>query len=179
MYERGSNAGYTLFELLVTLLLVGLLLSLAVPSFGNILANGRLRAEVNALFHAIHLARKESIVRREVVSICPTVNGTECSARSGWSAGWMTFVNDDRDWPAVRDPGEAVLRIHKVDPASLISANRRSFSLRSTELRASNGTLVFCDRTGRGKPRALVISYTGRPRVAYQNSRGQAYTCAT
>ncbi len=178
MHKRGSRAGYTLFELLVTVVLVGLLLTLAIPSFGNILANNRLRGEVNALFHAVHLARKESVIRRQVVSICPTVNGSECGVRSGWSAGWMTFVNNDRDWPAVRDPGEPILRIHRTDPASRITANRSSFSLRSTELRATNGTLVFCDRTGRGKPRALVISYTGRPRVAYQNSRGQDYSCS-
>jgi len=175
MHKRRSGAGYTLFELLVTVVLVGLLLTLAIPSFGNILANNRLRGEVGALFHAIHLARKESIIRRQVVSICPS---TECGPRSGWSAGWMTFINNDRDWPAVRDPDEPVLRIHRIDPSSRVTANRSSFSLRSTELRATNGTLVFCDRAGRGKPRALVISYTGRPRVAYQNSRGRDYSCA-
>jgi type IV fimbrial biogenesis protein FimT len=164
---------------MVTVVLVALLLSLAVPTFGNILANSRMRVEINALLHAVHLARKESITRRRVVSVCPTQNGAACAPGSGWSMGWMIFVNNDRDWPAVRDSDEPVLRVHTVDPANRVTANRASFSLRSTELRATNGTLVFCDRAGRGTPRALIISFTGRPRVAYRNSRGKAYSCAS
>jgi type IV fimbrial biogenesis protein FimT len=175
--QRPVN-GYSLYELIMTLGLAGLILTIGLPSFGNIVANQRLRTEVDALFHAIHLARKESIVRRRVVSICPTRDGQACVDTTDWSAGWMTFVNIDRDWPANRDTNEPVLHRYEVNPTSQIMANRRSFSLRSTELRATNGTLIFCDRAGRAKPRALVVSYTGRPRVAYKDSRGRPYKCA-
>jgi len=178
MGKQPTTGGYSLFELVMTLGLVGLILTLGLPSFGSIAANNRLSTEVNAIFHAIHLARKESIVRRRVVSICPTLDGQTCEPGMDWSAGWMTFVNIDRDWPAVRDTNEPVLRWIQVDPANRILANRRSFSLRSTDLRATNGTLIFCDRSGRATPRALVVSYTGRPRVAYKDSRGRPYKCA-
>ncbi len=178
MTMRRFANGYSLYELIMTLGLIGLILTLGLPSFGNIVANQRLRTEVDAVFHAIHLARKESIVRRRVVSICPTVDRQVCTAGTDWSVGWMTFVNIDRDWPATRDPDEPILHQFDVDPATRILANRRSFSLRSTDLRATNGTLIFCDRAGRAKPRALVVSYTGRPRVAYKDSRGKDYKCA-
>jgi type IV fimbrial biogenesis protein FimT len=177
MRKRPFANGYSLYELIMTLGLAGLILTLGLPSFSNIVANQRLRTEVDAVFHAIHLARQESIVRRRVVSICPTLDGQLCTSDLDWSVGWMTFVNIDRDWPAIRDPDEPVLRTFKVNPASRILANRRSFSLRSTDLRATNGTLVFCDRAGRAKPRALVVSYTGRPRVAYKDRRGRDYQC--
>jgi len=178
MEKRTYGHGYSLYELVMTLGLAGLIVTIGLPSFGNIAANNRLGTEVNALFHAIHLARKDSVVRRRVVSICPTVDGQTCEASLDWSTGWMTFVNIDRDWPAVRDADEPILRRTEVDPASRISANRRSFSLRSTDLRATNGTLIFCDRSGRATPRALVVSYTGRPRVAYKDRRGNPYQCA-
>jgi type IV fimbrial biogenesis protein FimT len=177
MRKQRFNGGFSLFELLMTLALVTVILTLGIPAFGDIVANQRLRVEVDAIFHAIHLARKESIVRRRVVSICPTVDGQSCESGVEWSPGWMTFVNIDRDWPAVRDANEPVLRWFKVNPANRIVANRRSFSLRSTDLRATNGTLIFCDRAGRATPRALVVSYTGRPRVAYKDSRGRPYKC--
>ena len=89
----------------------------------------------------------------------------------------MMFVNIDRDLPAVRDDDEPVIKWSTVHPENRVIANRRSFSLRSTHLRATNGTFIFCDRAGRAKPRALVVSYTGRPRVAYENTRGQPYAC--
>lgn len=178
MKKQAHSRGYSLYELIMTLGLVGLIVTVGLPSFGNMAANNRVNIEVNALFHAIHLARKDSVVRRRVVSICPSVDGQACDPALDWSAGWMTFVNLDRDWPAVRDANEPVLRWNQVDPTNRITANRPSFSLRSTDLRATNGTLIVCDRAGRAKPRALVISYTGRPRVAYKNSRGKAYECA-
>ena len=177
MRGRQPGPGYSLLELLMTLGLFALVLTLGIPSFGAIVANHRLRVEVDQFFHAIHLARKASVVRRRVVTICPTANGRDCGGAADWSTGWMMFVNLDRDWPARREADEPILRWLKVQPQNRVVANRLSFSLRSVDLRATNGTLVFCDRAGRARPRALVISYTGRPRVAYTDRRGQPYAC--
>ena len=87
------------------------------------------------------------------------------------------FSNSSRSNADIRADDEPILRRHKAHPEHQITANRRAFSLRSTDLRATNGTILFCDKTGRAKPRALIISYTGRPRVAYANRKGQAYVC--
>lgn len=177
MQNRSTSQGFTLFELIVTIGLATLVLTLGLPSFGGLVANHRLRVEVNALFHAVHLARKESIVRRRVVTLCPTRDGFACERDMDWSAGWIMFVNKDRNGDGQRDPDEPILQQFNVDPASRIVANRMSFSLRSTELRATNGTFIFCDRAQRAAPRALVISYTGRPRVSRTDRRGRAYKC--
>jgi type IV fimbrial biogenesis protein FimT len=177
MTGHSNSPGYSLYELLVTLGLFALMLTLGIPSMGSIVANHRLRTEVDALFHAIHHARKESVVRRRVMTICPTRDGLSCGTRADWSAGWMLFVNVDRDSPAVRDENEPLVKYYAVQPQNRVVANRSSFSLRSTELRATNGTLVFCDRAGRARSRALVVSYTGRPRVAYEDTRGRPYRC--
>jgi type IV fimbrial biogenesis protein FimT len=171
-------AGFTLYELLMTLTLVAIVVTLGVPSFGSLVAGSRLRAETNALFESVHLARKESIVRRRAVTLCPSLDGASCDPGNQWSAGWIRFVNTDRDDPPVRDPGEPVLYQHAVEPGTLIEANRRGFTLRSTELRATNGTLIVCDLAGRAEARAVVVSYTGRPRVARRDARGQPYACA-
>jgi type IV fimbrial biogenesis protein FimT len=174
---RKLSRGLTLFELLVTLLLVATLAGVAVPSFARASANARIRTELNALFHAIHLARKESIMRRSVVSICPSKDGAACEASLDWSEGWIMFSNLDRDEPPRIDPDEPILQIYKSGPNVRISANRRGFTLRATEKRATNGTIVVCDGKNRVKPRALVVSYTGRPRVALTARNGQAYAC--
>jgi type IV fimbrial biogenesis protein FimT len=177
MQRSGSCRGYSLFELIMTMTLAALVLTLGIPSFSSIVANHRLKVETDALFHAIHLARKSSIVRRRVVTICPSPDGERCEQEFDWSRGWMMFVNTDRDRPASRDDGEAMLRFHRVGPETRIMSNRESFSLRSTDLRATNGTIIICDAGGRGTARALVISYTGRPRVAREDSRGRPYAC--
>ena len=173
-----KNQGFTLFELLITILLVAIISGLAVPSLAGSLARQRQTVEINALFHAIHLARKESIMRRKVVSLCPSLDGLECTPGRDWSAGWLMFENKDSDSPPRIDDGEPVLAGHRAGEHVRISANRKGFTLRATFLRATNGTFVFCDPKQRITPKALVVSYTGRPRVARHTSNGELYSCA-
>ena len=175
---RPNTRGYSLFELLATLTLVALIVGIGLPSFSGVAARAAMRVEVNALFHAIHLARKESIMRRRVVSLCPSVDGLTCEPGRDWSAGWLMFENTDRDEPPRRDTDEPLLQAHLVGEKVQIMANRRGFTLRSTEKRATNGTFVVCDRADRAVPVALVVSYTGRPRVTRETRRGEPYECA-
>jgi type IV fimbrial biogenesis protein FimT len=88
------------------------------------------------------------------------------------------FENRDKDVPPRIDPGEPLLHSHMVDPTVMITANRQGFTLRSTVQRATTGTLVICDREHRTRPKALVVSYTGRPRVALQTRKKKPYECA-
>lgn len=177
MRIRRHARGYTLYELAMTVAIAALILTIGLPSFGGLVADKRLRAETDALFHAVHRARKASIARRRVVSLCPSPDGRTCVPGTDWSAGWILFVNGDRDNPPQVDAGEKLLATHRVDERVQIAANRRGFTLRATHLRATNGTLVICDRTGRAEARALVVSYTGRPRVTYEDRRGDPYGC--
>lgn len=173
-----KNQGFTLFELILTLVIVGILTGLAIPNLADTLARQRQSAEINALFHAVHLARKESIMRRKVVSLCPSLDGQQCAPSRDWSDRWLMFENSDRDSPPQVDPGERVLRRHQVGNSIRIAANRKGFTLRATFLRATNGTFVFCHSTRRIAPKALVVSYTGRPRVARHRTNGDLYSCA-
>jgi type IV fimbrial biogenesis protein FimT len=173
-----TSRAYTLYELLLTLALIAVLAGLGIPSFSRMTARAAMHTEINALFHAIHLARKESVVRRRVVSLCPSSDLTQCVAADDWSFGWLMFENSDRDWPPERDPAEPLLQAHRVHPNVRITANRRGFSLRSTSQRATNGTFVVCDRSARTDPVGLIVSYTGRPRAARKTPGGAAFSCA-
>ena len=177
MASRQKAGGFSLYELIITIGVVALVMSLGVPSFGRMLANHRLKVEVDALFHAVHLARKESVVRRRAVTLCPSSDGQDCVPGFDWSDGWILFVNLDRDAPATRDAGEPLLQRFSVSSHNQVTANRRSFSFRTTALRATNGTFILCDKARRASPRALVVSYTGRPRVSRIDRSGNPYTC--
>lgn len=175
---RASGPGFSLYELLVTLAVMTVVLTIGLPSLGVLVARNRQHVEINALFHAIHLARKESITKRRVISLCPSVDGEQCRPGMDWSGGWIMFENSDRDWPPRVDVGEAVLGRHTVNGSIRLSGNRHAFTLRATRLRATNGTIVACDIARRVPPKALVISYTGRPRAALRTPAGEPYACA-
>jgi hypothetical protein len=91
--------------------------------------------------------------------------------------GWLMFENDDRDSPPQVDSDEIVLSSHRVEGLRIV-ANRSGFTLRATFQRATNGTFVLCDPQRRIPPLALVVSYTGRPRVARHTANGELYSCA-
>lgn len=175
---KSAHRGFSLYELLITLTIASTILAVGIPSFGALTARNRLHVEINALFHAIHVARKESIMRRQVVSLCPSPDGRQCLPGRDWSMGWIMFNNRDKDEPPQVDAGEPILQIHQVSSAVQLSANRRGFTLRATFKRATNGTIIACDRRSRAPARALVISYTGRPRVTLETTRGEPYSCA-
>ncbi len=175
---QSAARGFSLYELVMTVAIAAIVLGIGAPSLGSFVADARLRAETDALFHAVHRARKRSLVHRRVVSLCPSTDGATCTPDTDWSGGWILFENADRDEPPERDPGEALLAVRQVDARVRIVANRRGFTLRSIQQRATNGTFVICDRNGRAQARALVVSYTGRPRVARENGRGEPYDCA-
>ena len=167
--------GFTLYELLVTLLLLAVLVSVGLPSFDAMLARNRQAIEINALFHAFHLARKESIMRRKVVTLCPSEDGRDCSESSNWSSGW---IMSREPGPAELDSPNPVLLAHSVAEGMQVTANRRAFTLRATVRRSTNGTIVVCDAQDRVPPKALIVSYTGRPRVSFERRDGTPWSCA-
>ena len=174
---RRLHRGFSLYELLMTLALAALLLSVGLPSFSTLLAKSKQSVEINALFHALHLARKQSIMRRKVVSLCPSQDGETCLAGTDWSPGWIMFENADHDYPPHVDPGEVIIRAHDVADSVRIIANRQGFTLRATFKRATNGTFVICDTRNRAAAKGLIVSYTGRPRVAFERPDGRPYSC--
>ncbi len=169
--------GFSLLELIVTILVAAIVLVLGVPTFASALAKGRQTAELNALFHAFYLARKESVRRRRLVSLCPSADDAVCDKDANWNNGWLLFENTDQDDPPDRDPGEPLIMVHKTAARTKISANRRGFTSRGIRRRATNGTLVVCDARGRIPAKALVVSYTGRPRITAIRRNGDPYSC--
>ena len=176
--EGPPSRGYTLPELLCLLALAAALAAWAVPSLREFGLNASRTGEVNGFVQAVHLARSEALKRNGVVSLCPSRDGRRCTSGAPWHDGWIVFVNLDRDTPADRDAGEDLLRSYPAWPDGRVDANRGTLSFRAFGQSGVTATLTFCDPRGSRAARAVVISQTGRPRVAERSSTGGPLPCS-
>ena len=93
-----KNTGFTLTELMVTLVIVGILVVAGGPLLSTTLQGGQMVASTNELVSAMHIARSEAIKLNRKVTMCVSRDGTTCLASNKWQQGWIVFVdaNDDR-----------------------------------------------------------------------------------
>jgi type IV fimbrial biogenesis protein FimT len=167
--------GFTLWELLCTLGVAGLLIGIGTPALTNFLLDGRRTADVNGLVLAVQLARSEAAKRGRPVIVCPTADRVRCGGAFG--AGFMVYVNLDDQYPPERAGAEPLLYSHAPEIAGTITSNRPYYEFRVGR-RSTNGTVVFCDRRGAAAARAVIVSYTARPRVADRDADGRPLRCA-
>jgi type IV fimbrial biogenesis protein FimT len=162
-----SNAGWSLLEILFILLILLILLSIASPSLERFALQARQTADVNAFVSAVQLARSEAAKQARATVLCTTADWIDCApAADDYVQGWMVTVESDGDdrSPLARDRPPLLAYEPVMD--GTIQSNRDRFVFRPFWRRSTNGTVTFCDRRGTAGARAVIVSHTGRPRVA-------------
>ena len=171
--------GYSLLDMLVTLAIAGVLAGAAWPGFVNLILDLRMTATINAFIHGIHLAKSTARMTQRETILCKSDDGRYCRHEGEWHNGWLVFANHDEDYPPEIDQSDRIIDVNAAYRFGEITANRKSFIFRPFAKRATNGTLIFCDRRGPDHARAVIVSYTGRPRVQPAAELDKPFTCAS
>ena len=106
-----TQSGLTLIELLVTLAISAVLVSLSVPSFRTLIQRNRIASEVNFFVGDLQFARSEAIKRGLPVTLCVSNDGSTCADANTWHQGWVVF--SDVDGSGTLDGADEVLRVQK------------------------------------------------------------------
>ncbi len=160
--SRTLSAGFTLIELMVTVAIVAIITSVAVPSFKAMTANNRVTTQTNALVTAIRLARSEAVTRNTRIILCrsadPTAAAPSCGGTANtWTTGWLLFASGDGN-NTYQAGTDTLIRVG--DPARYgIQVRTNATSNNDLEINANGstneagGTAVFSicdDRDGDG-----------------------------
>lgn len=97
--------GFTLIEVLVVIAIVAIITMIATPSFRSLLVSSEVRSSVNDWTLALQTARSEAVRQRTRVSVCPSSNGSTCTATASYDVGWIILIEDSgrvlQDFPAL------------------------------------------------------------------------------
>ncbi len=164
--------GFTLLELMVTLAIASILLSVGVPGFRSVIMDSRLVRDSNHFVASINLARSSAVRFQRSATVCTSANFNavlpSCSGSSDWSQGWIVWVDKDRDGAidaneilSVQEPMDSVTTFSATN-AALFSYDARGFGSSPAD------ELLMCDDRSGETGRRIRVNAVGRTHVKQQ-----------
>jgi type IV fimbrial biogenesis protein FimT len=130
--------GFSIMELLITMLVASILVGIAVPSFRDMVVSNRLTTQSNEFVGAINLARSAAITRNMTITFCRADAATD-----------TVCAGDDDPWAAwiVRNSAGEVLRngaIDDFDGSLLVTSDltNQSLEFRADGMARTGGVVV-------------------------------------
>ncbi len=159
-----QNKGFTLIEMMITIAIVFILLTVVAPSVQTMLIQNRVTSDINSLSSAAQFARFTAINEQITVTLCPTKDYTECE--SSWSYAKMVFA--DSNGNGVRDTNEPLLTTAEaISGTNAISGLSGVIMFDENGSASKAGTATICGENNQAKyASGLIITLYGKVSVA-------------
>ncbi len=164
-------SGISLVELLVSLSVLAILITLSAPDMRTLIVNNRVDNVTSDLFGSLMFARSEAVKRQRTVSLCSTIDQSSCdAARSGWHHGWLVFT-DAGDDGLLNGSDQLIRRVSaQSDTVSIHWNNGDGVQFNSRGQSARAGTFQVCANESGSRAKAIIISMAGRVRTETQEA---------
>ncbi|MFG6178643.1 GspH/FimT family pseudopilin [Halomonas sp. THAF12] len=161
---RPRNSGFTLVELLVTVAVLLILVTVAIPGYQRFIARNEVAAEVMRLKTALAMTRSAAITRRHTVTLCPSTNMTQCQIDN--NAGGKAWLATLAIFDGRGEPGDELIRAFGESALPALTYRNDDRPVRYAALGHSsgyNGTFRLCGRHDEGAK--VIVNNVGRVRV--------------
>lgn len=165
-----GSYGFTLIELIITLMIAGILGALAIPAMQTFILDQRLTSQANEFITDLNLARSEAVKRGTSVTLCSSVDLSGCSASTQWETGRIAFIDSDGDGAVDTDDTiiRATQRLEGANTFRPVGGSTTGITFTSaglTNLASGEITLRLCDTRLASKAVAVLVNFTGRARI--------------
>lgn len=140
--------GFSLVELMVVILIMGILMGIAGPAFVDFVRRSQSMGFLNEFVSDVNMARSEALRKRTRVVICSRQTDSSCGSATDWATGYLIFVDADSD--GVFDAGELLVKAVQSPGSSL------TFSVIATATTNAVASLTF--RPSGGVPTASLAT---------------------
>ncbi|MEH6798360.1 MAG: GspH/FimT family pseudopilin [Halopseudomonas sabulinigri] len=139
------ESGFTLLELMITLVVAAIILGLAVPSFQRTIARNAVKATTQDLVATLNAARAQSMSSRTAVTVKPESGGWG----DGWSLEYQSSVESDETYV----PSDKIR----------IKSNLESLTFRPQGgLSAPGSSIIVCHTDTEIPGRKITVTFLGR-----------------
>lgn len=170
-HNASRTAGFTLLELMVSLVMLAILAMVAAPSFTDTMKRNRVESTIREVSGALNQARTAAASRGLPVIFCRSTNAAAntrtCSGSTGATEGWIIFEDSDKD--GTLDAGEPILRVHnsltttRLDVANSSGTSQTQVTFNRSGFSNQRLTFEVCESSRDTQfARALVMENTGR-----------------
>ncbi len=175
--------GFTLIEMLMTMAIAAILLTIGIPSFRYVTNSNRIAGELNGLLGDLQFARAEAIKEGRTVTVCVSSDGANCANSTTWQSGWIVF-SDPANLGGGGAGGETILRVqapfsgsdtfNASNDVSFVTFNREGYATGM-----ANGTLIeLHDSTNTSAwTRCLLINLSGQTTSQQYGVTNNGVTC--
>lgn len=178
-----AQRGFTLAEMMATLAIAAVTVSMAVPSMKNLVAHDQRAADTNALVSSLHAARSAAITRNVQVTVCPSSDAGHCNG-ARWQEGWIYFIDTDHDRQV--DANDEVLgAVGGIADITILSRDFERFlvfrpngQVMVNTVAENSGEMLLCDSRGPEFSQSLILHVGGKPQLIY-NKAPKAYSACS
>ncbi|MBL4826885.1 MAG: GspH/FimT family pseudopilin [Spongiibacteraceae bacterium] len=180
MATHKQHGGFTLIELMITLGVLAVVMSVGIPAFNSTITRNNVVAEANRLLSSINFARSQAVTKGQVVTLYRAG-----ATSQNWSQGWFVFT--DTGGEGVEDfvVGDIQLKNMETSASSMtiqsnISAsNAISFNASGRIINLGNIELAICDSnlTSNVPGRLIEINRVGRTTISRIDIADLAANC--
>jgi len=166
------SKGFTLVELMITLVVLGVLVAIAFPNFRGVTRSNQVATANNEVLGLLSLARSEALRNNRGAGVCASIAGTACDG--AWSNGLMAYgdLNGDGSFGS----GDTILRFVQIRPSLSVSSAASAgtgftFDGRGRSRATANQSIIITPSACKtGEPRrTLTVNLSGQVRVLQDN----------
>lgn len=155
--------GFTLFELLVGIAILGIITTIALPNLSEFIVKMRVDNEISQLHRLLLSARNGAISSEHFVTVCPLNNDNECS--SSWNNNLSAFIDTDGDGSYDVDRDDQLIKIKQAIESNdtlYFPRNKVIYEPTGRLTGFANGTFRYCPKDNDHFARAVIIFRSGR-----------------
>jgi type IV fimbrial biogenesis protein FimT len=160
--------GFTLIELMVTLAIAIILISVAAPSLSSFYDAYRAKSSILVIQQALQYGRNAAISYGVRVTVCP-VKLNRCD--NDWQNG-LTVFTDAGDKNQLDGSDTVILQTSPFNTKDIVSYNRAAIRFKPDGLASgTNGTLRYCPSSATSPySKAIIVNQAGRVRFSTDES---------